>query len=128
MRLLLDSGTSDNVIKRCASKKLNITRYNKPKFWGSFGREIETSDTAKNVEFYMPEFSMSKIASLDFDMIEDEDGKNLPFDMVIETKGMSNLNMKLDFKDNIIIWEDIKLSMKPDGYFNLRKFNKLLVV
>ena len=66
----------------------------------------------------MPEFSMSKIASLDFDMIEDEDGKNLPFDMVIETKGMSNLNMKLDFKDNIIIQEDIELLMKLEGYFD----------
>ena len=50
----------------------------------------------------MPEFSISKIALLDFDVIEDEDSKNLPFDVIIKIKGMSNLNIKLDFKDNII--------------------------
>ena len=27
--------------------------------------------------------------------------------------------MKLDFKDNIIIWEDIELSMKLEGYFDI---------
>ena len=72
LRILCNSGTSDNTMKRSALNKLKYKTVKNPKLWSSFGGELGTTYTAKNVEFYLPEFSTSKSAVLDFDIIEDK--------------------------------------------------------
>ena len=68
--------------------KLKHKTIKNPNTWSSFGGSLETTHAAKNVEFYLPKFSMSKRAILDFDIIEDENSKEISFDMIIGTKGI----------------------------------------
>jgi len=61
---------------------------------------------------------MSKRAILDFDIIEDKNSEEMPFDMIIGTKDMGKIKMILNFAEGLITWDVIELSMKPDGHFN----------
>ena len=121
LRTLIDTGSTRNTIKANILRKTKLKKRKHPLLWDTFTGTLKTYDYAKGVEIHMPEFSDSKSANLDFDVIPEEASKSIPYDMVIGRSGLKDLKIVIDYDKNVIRWGEVEVVMKSDDYYDSKE-------
>ena len=121
MRILCDSGASativdSNFVKKLKQKEIKNTSWSTPA--GAF----ETKYKA-NIKFTLPEFHAKKLITWDTYITD----QPMNYDLIIGRDLMKELGLIIDFKNESIIWDDVKVSMKtanaqpPKEFYNTGK-------
>jgi len=111
LRGLLDSGCTRTIILKefCGrvEKGPKVT-------YETYGNEVSTSSYT-DLQLKLTEFSHSK--TINYNCMVDliNKSKNSSYDIILGTDFLSSMGMVLDFKKNVIIWDEEALAMKQLG-------------
>jgi len=119
LKVLFDSGSTGNLISENFVKKSEMEPDDK-RVWTTANGSFDTRMKAK-MTILLPEFSGRKEVTLEYNLFPPSE--NMPYDVVIGTKGLASMKMVLDYDDLIMRWEEKEVFMK-DKHF-LTKENML---
>ena len=98
-------------------------RSNKVEYSTAAGMYCTTNDV--NVNFYMPEFSSSKIINHRFDVNNNKGNSGIGYDRIIGRELMIQLGPTDDFKCQVLKWGGATVPMKgPSGLIRKSDLNK----
>ena len=115
LRVLLDSGGSDNLVRAAAVKSLKKLNSKFPVTWKTANGNFET-DQMVNVKFQLPDFTEKVTINQPFHVCQHE----LDYDMIIGRKTLIDLGIIIDFLNRQIIWNDISVELKDPTLFDNR--------
>ena len=111
IRGLLDSGCTRTIVL-----KEFYTRVEKGKkiTYETYGNHVSASHYS-DLQLKLTEFSDSKVISFNCMVDTSNKATKSSYDIIFGTDFMTAMEMVLDFKKNIIIWDDEALSMQQQG-------------
>jgi hypothetical protein len=114
IRILLDSGSNGDLLfhKKGAEKAFPYLIRQDPKVWSTLNGDFQTKGKGSlAVKFF--DYSNSKEVFLTPDIVEYDGISNKPaFDLIIGAQTMTELGIILDFKEQMIPIDEIKLPMR----------------
>ena len=118
--ILLDTGCSNTIISKnylnlCKSIKKSKSRYS---------TAVGVYKTSKHgtIKFKLPEFSNSKEITWNMDI---GDLGVLEYDMIIGRDLMKSLGLIIDFKHEVLRWDDVTIPMNRTKINNKKEFNEI---
>ena len=118
--ILLDTGCSNTIISKnylnlCKSIKKSKSRYS---------TAVGVYKTSKHgtIKFKLPEFSNSKEITWNMDI---GDLGVLEYDMIIGRDLMKSLGLIIDFKHEVLRWDDVTIPMNRTKIINKKEFNEI---
>ena len=119
IRALIDTGTTCTLLLKKYVSKDSPKAYKSPNktIWRTMGGTFETRQK-RLVEFRLPEFSHDKSISWVVHVDDSSDPTTALYDMVIGCDLMTELGLKINFTDNVIIWDDVATPMKTRGFLS----------
>jgi predicted aspartyl protease len=106
IRILLDSGATGSFIVERLTHKLRV-RNGTPSVWKTGNGNVSTSKTVKT-HFILPELYHDRIIEHKFNVLSTPIG----YDMILGTDLMSELGLKLDFKEACVEWDEASMPFK----------------
>jgi RNase H-like domain found in reverse transcriptase/Reverse transcriptase (RNA-dependent DNA polymerase)/Retroviral aspartyl protease len=131
IRALIDTGTTSMLLLKKFLSKGSPKAYKTPNktIWRTMGGTFKTHQK-RFVEFHLPEFSHDKSISWVVHVDDTSNPSTAVYDMVIGCDLMTELGLKINFTDNVIIWDDVATPMKTRGFLsnstNLRNVFELV--
>jgi hypothetical protein len=122
IRVLLDSGSSGDLlfIKKGSSKRISIVKRVVPQSWGTSNGTF-IIDRVGNIEISFVEYSASRKARLQLDIVEYSLGDQVPmYDLIIGKQTMHDLGVKLDFQEKTITIDEIPLPIRNIANLQLK--------
>ena len=121
-KILFDSGATGNLIADYLVGREDKTKISGVTYTTANGNF--TTKEACDVTFDMPEFSSRKTVDLNFNVFKNT--TNIPYDMIVGTEALDTLGVKLDFENNTVKWDKVKIEMKTNAEcFDLVNSHKL---
>ena len=117
IRILLDSGASKSIIFKELAKKLRQKKTSTTE-WSTVAGTVRTDHKAK-VQLKLSEFSEQKVIEWEFHTTDTK----FNYDMIIGRDLLSALGIIIDFKDDVMTWDEAIVPMKAvdatveDSYF-----------
>ncbi len=118
--ILLDTGCSNTIISKnyfnlCKSIKKSKSRYS---------TAVGVYKTSKHgtIKFKLPEFSNSKEITWNMDI---GDLGVLEYDMIIGRDLLTSLGLIIDFKHEVLRWDDVTIPMNRTKIINKKEFNEI---
>ena len=105
IKILLDSGASRTLIKETLTTKLRIKPHRAIEFSTCAGSFATTGTT--RAEFTLPEFYTDRKVKYKMHV-----AKELNYDLIIGRDLLKELGIVLDFKREIVNWDDAEIQMK----------------
>ena len=118
--ILLDTGCSNTIISKnylnlCKSIKKSKSRY-------STAVGVYKTSKYGTIKFKLPEFSNSKEITWNMDI---GDLGVLEYDMIIGRDLMKSLGLIIDFKHEVLRWDDVTIPMNRTKIINKKEFNEI---
>ena len=118
--ILLDTGCSNTIISKnylnlCKSIKKSKSRY-------STAVGVYKTSKYGTIQFKLPEFSNSKEITWNMDI---GDLGVLEYDMIIGRDLMKSLGLIIDFKHEVLRWDDVTIPMNRTKIINKKEFNEI---
>ena len=120
-RALFDTGSSETLVSDTYARHYSQVTTQNPAVWTTRAGQFVTKTKAK-LEFQLPEFS--ETAVFNFDAHVDK-SINSEYAIIFGRDFLQKLQIKLDFKERLMTWNDIEVPMKDLNEFQQKKPRKL---
>ena len=106
IKILFDSGASSTLVYKEFVKKLRVRREETTEWQTAIGT-FHTSEHTK-VQFFLPEFHETRLIEWDVHVTDQKSN----YDLIIGGDLMTELGIKIDYKEQCVTWDDVNVPMK----------------
>eukprot|EP00956_Cyclotella_meneghiniana_P036507 scaffold126502_cov47-Cyclotella_meneghiniana.AAC.4 len=124
-RVLLDSGSTCSLIKRsCLPKHCQTKAMSKYKKVTTLAGKLKAEEVVTMRDIRLPEFDKNRRIDQHTCLVFDNDKCN--YDIILGTKFLSKVGIKLNYEDEQMEWFDTTLPLKPVGGLTSQDFDAMV--